>query len=129
MAATLKVTLASLSASLDITVRELTVSEVRDWLTESEAASYRDPVQALALPGLGLDELARMTDARASALEAFAPSELEELLAAARSLNPHFFRLRSALEWATGRLAPAPSPAISTAISAGSSATTATPTP
>ena len=110
-----------------VTVRELTVAEVRDWATESAAAGHRDPVHAFALPDLGLDELARMTDSSAGELESFAPSELDELVAAAKSLNPHFFRLRSALEWATGQVMRAESPATSTEPSADSSASTGMP--
>ena len=116
MAVTRQVTLPT---GLVVTVRELTVAEVRDWVTDSAAAGVRDPIHALALEGLGLDELARMISCPAADLEAFTPSELGELLAAAKALNPHFFRLRSALEWATGRLLRNDPPETSTATSAG----------
>lgn len=74
-----------------VRVRELTVAEVREWLNDSQGTGYRDPIHALALPEIGLDELARMTDRTASELEAFAPSELQLLADAARELNPFFF--------------------------------------
>ena len=38
-----------------------------------------------------------MSDAAAEDLEAYPPSELDELIAAARAINPHFFRVRTAL--------------------------------
>lgn len=110
------------------TVRELTVAEVRDWVTDSAAAGARDPIHALALDGLGLDELARMVSCTAADLEAFAPSELAELLETAKALNPHFFRLRSALEWATGRVVRSAPPETSIATFAGSSPITDMPT-
>ncbi len=110
-----------------VVVRELTVAEVRDWINDSQTAGYRDPIQALALPDLGLDELARMTDRSAGELEAFAPSELQHLADAARELNPFFFRLRAALQWATGKLQ-SQTPASSTEESPDSSVNTDTPT-
>lgn len=117
----------TLPGGLQVTVRELTVAEVRDWVTDSAAAGVRDPIHALALEGLGLDELARMISCPAAELEAFTPSELAELLAEAKALNPHFFRLRSALEWATGRALRNEPPETSTATSAGSLPLTAMP--
>lgn len=93
-----------------VTVRELTVAEVRAWVTESAASTFRDPVQAMVWDDLGLDELARMCDVGSSELEAFSPSELAPVLEAARSLNPAFFRLRAALQWAARRTVPEASP-------------------
>ena len=93
-----------------VTVRELSVAEVRAWVTESAASTFRDPVQAMVWDDLGLDELARMCDVGAPALETFAPSELAPVMEAARALNPHFFRLRAGLEWAARRTAREASP-------------------
>ena len=80
-----------------VTVRELTFAEVRAWLVETSASEYRDPVQALAFVGLGLDELARMCDVSADVLERFTASELAPLVEAAKALNAPFFRVRSLL--------------------------------
>lgn len=80
-----------------ITARELTFGEVRAWLVEETASSQRDPVHALAFPGLGLDELARMCDAPIEILETFTPCELAPLVEAVRALNPPFFRVRKLL--------------------------------
>lgn len=115
------VILAGKSGPVRVTVRELTVSDVRAWINESAGAGYRDPVQAAAFDGFGLDELARMLDKDAAELEEFAPSDLSQLVDVAREMNPHFFRLRSALEWAVrGR----PTPGNSTVPSCSSSAST-----
>lgn len=111
-----------------VRVRELTVAEVREWLNDSQGTGYRDPIHALALPEIGLDELARMTDRTASELEAFAPSELQLLADAARELNPFFFRLQSALQMVTRAHLGETEPPPSTRTSAGSSVTTDTPT-
>jgi len=112
-----------------VTVHEMTVAEVRAWINDSARSTFRDPVQALAFESIGLDELARMTDFDAADLEQFTPGELAPVLQAARELNPHFFRFRSALEDASALAsARAIPPATSTAPSAYSSASTDTPT-
>lgn len=80
-----------------VTVRELTFAEVRAWLVEAEAGGSQDPLHALALEDCGLDDLSRMSDASVSEIEAFGPSEIDELVATAKKLNPHFFRVRAAL--------------------------------
>lgn len=103
-----------------VTVRELTVREVRDWLTEIEAGAPVDPLHALAFEDFGLEDLARMCDAPAADLEAFAPSDLAELVAAARALNPHFFRVRAALTGAARVLTYEAQALISTAPAASS---------
>lgn len=80
-----------------VTVRELTVAEVRDWMVEAETGAGQDPLHALVLEDCGLGDLARMSDLFAFELEAYAPSDLAELIAACKALNPHFFRMRAAL--------------------------------
>ena len=80
-----------------VIVKELTVGAVRDWLVEAESGSGEDPLHALALDDCSLADLARMSDIRAADLEGYAPSDMAELVAAAKALNPHFFRVREAL--------------------------------
>lgn len=78
-----------------VTVRELTVADVRELLiTEPRQA---DPLHALAFDGFGLHDIACQCDATADDLEPFAPSDLQPLVDACRELNPHFFRVRAAL--------------------------------
>ncbi len=98
-----------------IIARELTFGEVRAWLVEATATTQRDPVQALAFPGLGLDELSRMCDAPVAVLETFAASELMPLVDAAKALNPPFFRVRNLLMAHIDRLSANEDPPISTA--------------
>ena len=80
-----------------VTVKELTVGEVRNWLLDAETGVSEDPLHALALEECSLADLARMSDVDARALEDYTPSELALLVAAAKELNPHFFRVRAAL--------------------------------
>lgn len=87
-----------------VVVRELTFKEVRDWLAEVEAQTQRDPVHATAFEDLGLDDLARVVGWSCSRLETYTPSQLKPVVDAAKKLNPHFFRLRAALQWAVREL-------------------------
>jgi hypothetical protein len=80
-----------------VTVRELTVAEVRDWVAELEAGAKVDPLRSLVFGDCGLDDLARMCDVSAGSLERFGNSDLEPLRDACKALNPHFFRVRAAL--------------------------------
>lgn len=78
-------------------VHELLVSEVRDWLVEIENGPADDPVHALAFEECSLRDLAYMSSFSVLELEKKAPSDMTELLAACKELNPHFFRVRAAL--------------------------------
>jgi hypothetical protein len=81
-----------------VTVRELTVREVRDWLTSLEKGSAQvDAGGEFVWDDCSLQDLARMSDAPLDFFDDFAPSDLAPLREAARSLNPHFFRLRAAV--------------------------------
>lgn len=82
---------------LSVSVRELTVAEVRAWLVEAEAGAAVDPLRAMVFDDCSLDDLARMSDVPAETLEQFTTSELAPLHDAAKALNPHFFRVRAAL--------------------------------
>lgn len=80
---------------LSVTVRELTVAEVRELLITAPRSA--DPLRALAFDDFGIDDLALLSDASAEDLELFAPSDLQPLVYACKELNPHFFRPRAAL--------------------------------
>ena len=72
-----------------VTVRELTVAEVRSALLTDEAIG--DPLQSLVFDGFGLGDLLAQCDASAADLERFTPSELAPLVEACKDLNPFFF--------------------------------------
>jgi hypothetical protein len=122
MAPTLQISLPGEDGGpLQVTVRELTVAEIRAWATEDAANAiapggyWRDPIHATAFEGLGLDELARFCDWPVESFERFTPSELQPVLDAAKGLNPHFFRLQAAVNGKASRLTHSAPPANSIA--------------
>lgn len=86
------------AGALTVTVRELTVREVRDWAQSvADGLIEVDPIAFLALEGASLQDLEFMTDKTVADLEVLAPSDLSEVLSVCRKLNPHFFRLRGGM--------------------------------
>lgn len=87
----------------DITVRELTVGEVRAWLASveqiaTEIDSGRPDVVALfLLDDCTFADLQRMSTVTAEQLDSLGQAELRDLAAKCRELNPDFFGLRSRL--------------------------------
>ena len=80
-----------------VTVKELTVSDVRNWVAEQEAGASVDPLRSMVFDDCSLDDLARMADIEAIALESMTFADLETLRTTCKALNPHFFRVRAAL--------------------------------
>jgi hypothetical protein len=92
-----------------ITIRELTIADIRAMLVES-IQQYGDvvliPEQAdlvlntMLLPDVRLDELRVMAPMTQDVLDSLADSELQELRAQCRELNPLFFGMAARLEQA-----------------------------
>lgn len=83
---------------LTVTVKELTVTEVRDWATKVDLGLVAfDAVRHLALDECSVDDILVMSDAKGEDLDTLAPSEFAPLIEACRKLNPHFFRVRAAM--------------------------------
>lgn len=87
-----------------ITVKELTLAEIRAWLADAEHGHDPDVVGDLLFDDCRVSELEKFSDADPAALEAMTQSELGELVAATRELNPHFFALRARLHSLARRL-------------------------
>lgn len=85
-------------AGLTITVREMTVREVRDWATKADLGLVEfDAVRHLTLDECSVDDILVMSDATGESLDTLAPSEFAPVIEACRKLNPHFFRVRAAM--------------------------------
>lgn len=79
-----------------VTVRELTVAEIRDWLKDLATADPDQPVDLADWllfedEGLRLSDFTRLTNLSADELRDLAPSDLEAILAKCREVNPRFF--------------------------------------
>lgn len=81
--------------------RELTVMQVRAWLDEMVQKTAADPLEGALFAVCGLGEIKRMTDLNDDRINAMRPSQLEQVIAVCKELNPHFFDL-------LGRMAPSP---------------------
>ena len=87
--------------ALAITVKEMTVREVREWATKVDAGLVEfDTIRHLTLDECSVDDLLVMSDATGEDLDTLAPSEFAPLIDTCRKLNPHFFRVRAAMSGA-----------------------------
>lgn len=86
-------------AGRTVTVRELTVAEVRDWVREVEIGVRPiDPAGDALFEDVCLGDMALMSDASGDFLAGFGPSELQPLADLCKKVNPHFFRLRAVVQ-------------------------------
>lgn len=81
-----------------VTVRELTVAEIRAWLLEGERPKATDPdvaevMAALYHPEVIMQDLARMTDAKVADMDDWTYSQFAKVLEVCKRLNPPFFSL------------------------------------
>lgn len=94
-----------ISPGVQVTVKELTVAEVRAWLKEFEDEK---PVADLACDALfeecSLTDLVRMSDQGLAALTQMTESQIAQIIAAAKELNPRFFAMRARLYAAAERV-------------------------
>ncbi len=82
-----------------VTVKELTVAEVRLWFKALEKAGEGgiDVVDECLIEDMSLGDVRRMTDLQPADMDELTPSEVEQLMAVCMGLNPHFFRMRGNL--------------------------------
>ncbi|MBN9696865.1 MAG: hypothetical protein J0L85_13815 [Zoogloea sp.] len=85
-------------APLAVTVRELTVGEIRAWLKDVQSQSDAvDVVDVMLLRDVSLQDVMRLTSLTATQVESLGPSRLREVVAVAREINEDFFALRAGL--------------------------------
>lgn len=80
----------------EVTVRELTVGEIRAWLREVEQSQEGDfDVVGLALfEEITFEDFERLSDITRKQLDELAPSEIRELKEACEEVNADFFAMR-----------------------------------
>ncbi|MDO9596736.1 MAG: hypothetical protein Q7J47_03350 [Azoarcus sp.] len=114
-----------------LTVHEITVQQVRDWAVSIDTGLVPlDPVGELLHPECALADLVLMSDATPAEIEQCTSAQLDHLVATAKALNPHFFRVRAALQGVARQISQsissAPAPTSSAAVTPTSGPT---PTP
>lgn len=83
---------------LAVTVHELTVAEIRTWLKEIGGGSAGvDAVDVLLLKDVSLQDLMRLSSLTQEQIDGLTPSQLRQVLDAARDINADFFGLRAGL--------------------------------
>jgi hypothetical protein len=79
---------------LKVTVKELTVAEVRRWMNEKPVQDDKEFdlfVDLLSFDGLGIDEIYLFTDLKKEQVSDLPPSVLQKLAAVIKELNSVFF--------------------------------------
>lgn len=84
--------------NMTVTVKELTVAEMRDWLKGVVDGGKIDLLNAgLFEPeGVSIDEVLMMTSLEPGELDSLTPVEVVKVIDKCREVNPHFFRFRAA---------------------------------
>ena len=87
-------------------VREITVTEMRDWWNRITMPGHTcDVVSEFAVPGISLNDLAALCDCTVDDFNGLTYRELDAILTAAKELNPHMFRARDLLNESCAKLA------------------------
>lgn len=78
-------------AGKTVTVHELTVKEIREWLRHVEQTDANDFVNDQLFDEFSLSDLARMSTIKTDDLEGMRPSEIQYLADICKEKNPQFF--------------------------------------
>ncbi len=80
---------------MTVTVKELTVAEIRAWLSEPTPTNDDREIDLLTdlmnFDGIGMDELHRFTDLKKDMIEQLPPSAISKIAAVIKELNTVFF--------------------------------------
>lgn len=77
-----------------VTVKELTVKEVKNWLDELQKGLHVSYIDALLLKGAMLHDLTLFSSLTLEQIDELCPSDLDQVLEEAKKLNPLFFDFR-----------------------------------
>lgn len=98
---------------ITVIVKELTVAEIRAWLSEPAPSNEDREIDLLTdlmnFEGIGMDEIHRFTDLKKDIVEQLPPSAISKIAAVIKELNTVFFnqyvpalnKLRERLDTAT----------------------------
>ena len=104
----------TIDEELMVTVKELTVAEIRAWLSEAkpetEEPQFDLITDLLSFDGIGIDELYKFTDLTKAQIEALPLSAMHKIAAVIKEVNTDFFnQYVPALNKLRERLASTPS--------------------
>ena len=90
----------------EISVRELTVSEIKSWFTELGANSNgpTDAISEVLFEDISLREIAMLTDLSPTQIDSFKPSALHHVVNAIFATNPHWLSCRRRIMSAAERI-------------------------
>ncbi len=71
----------------------MTVLQVRNWLQTYSEPVALDIVDSYLFVDCSLDDLKRMTDLTPAIIDGLKPSQVQEVIAICKELNPHFFAM------------------------------------
>lgn len=76
-----------------VTVHELTVSQMREYLAQAETQRQVmiDPIIDLLFEDCSLRDVVAMSDLDLADFDAMTPAEIQQVIDACRDINPHFF--------------------------------------
>ena len=78
------------------TAYELNINDLRTWYSNvAMPGGSCDVVNEMAVPDIGLDDLALMCHCEVVDFDALTYRELVQISTAAKEVNPHFFRMRA----------------------------------
>lgn len=73
--------------------REMTVLQVRKWLTDAGNPAQLDIVSDVLFSDCSLGDLKRMSDLSDATVDSLKPSQVQQVIDVCKELNPHFFAL------------------------------------
>lgn len=92
-------------AGQDVTVRELTVKDHRAWLMDITTRAKDESLEVDLysvdrdlFEDMPLSDLPRFTDLTPEQIEAMRPSDLRQVIAAVKEVNPDFFSMRGRMQ-------------------------------
>lgn len=80
-----------------VTIKELTVGEIRGWYERAKAGSGSDLINLTLFNEIFLDDVAFMSDLEASEMDDMTPEQVRMVISAIKSVNADFFLMRERL--------------------------------
>lgn len=84
-------------AGKEIEIKEASVAEIRNWMKDLGSERHGDIIDMLLFDDFFIPDLYWFTNLTPGDIGEFTPSELEEIIAEVKELNPGFFGLQAKL--------------------------------